>query len=126
MVFATVSIPITDWWGGSHKLKESRAKVESARYKLAETTELLALQIAQVTDVMNENFFQISIAQKSVEQAEENLKVTNDNYKAGVTGMSDLLEAQSDYQSVVNNLTEAKCNYQIAKAKYLQAVNSYK
>ena len=40
--------------------------------------------------------------------------------------MSDLLEAQSAYQSVVNNLTEAKCNYQIAKAKYLQAVNSYK
>jgi outer membrane protein TolC len=126
IVFATVSIPITDWWGGSHKLKESSAKVESARYKLAETTELLALQITQVRNVMNENFFQISIAQKSVEQAKENLKVTNDNYRAGITGMSDLLEAQSAYQSVLNNLTEAKCNYQIAKAKYLQAVNSYK
>jgi multidrug efflux pump subunit AcrB/outer membrane protein TolC len=126
MVFASVSIPITDWWGGSHKLKESRAKVESARYKLAETTELLGLQITQVRNVMNENFFQISIAQKSVEQAKENLKVTNDNYKAGITGMSDLLETQSAYQSVLNNLTEAKCNYQIAKAKYLQAVNSYK
>lgn len=126
MVFATVSIPITDWWGGSHKLKESNAKVESARYKLAETTELLSLQITQVRNVMNENFFQISIAQKSVEQAMENLKVTNDNYKAGLTGMSDLLEAQSAYQSVFNSLTEAKCNYQIAKARYLQSVNSYK
>jgi outer membrane protein TolC len=126
LVFATVSIPITDWWGGSHKLKESRAKVESARYKLAETTELLILQITQVRNVMNENFFQISIAQKSVEQAKENLKVTNDNYKAGVTGMSDLLEAQSAYQSVFNSITEAKCNYQIAKARYLQSVNSYK
>jgi multidrug efflux pump subunit AcrB/outer membrane protein TolC len=126
MVFATVSIPITDWWGGSHKIKESRAKIESARYKLAETTELLALQITRVRDVMNENYFQISIARKSVEQARENLKVTEDNYKAGVTGMSDLLDAQSAYQSVLNSLAEAKCNYQISKAKYLQAVNSYK
>jgi outer membrane protein TolC len=126
LVFATVSIPITDWWGGSHKIKESRAKVESARYKLAETTELLALQVAQARNQMNENFFQISIARKSVEQAGENLKVTNDNYKAGISGMSDLLEAQSAYQDVMNNLTEAKCNYQIARAKYLQAVNTYK
>jgi outer membrane protein TolC len=126
LVFATVSIPITDWWGGSHKLKESRAKVESARYKLAETTELLALQITQARNVMTENFFQISLAQKSVEQAKENLKVTNDNYVAGVTGMSDLLEAQSAYESVLNSLTEAKCNYQIARARYLQSVNSYK
>jgi multidrug efflux pump subunit AcrB/outer membrane protein TolC len=126
LAFASVTIPITDWWGGSHKIKENRAKVESARYKLAETIELLALQITQVRNVMDENFFQISIAQKSVEQARENLKVTSDNYKAGITGMSDLLEAQSAYQSVLNDLIEAKCNYQIAKAKYLQAVNSYK
>jgi outer membrane protein TolC len=126
MVFATVSIPITDWWGGSHKIKESRAKAESARYRLAETSELLALQITQVRNEMNQNYFQISIAQKSVEQAQENFKVTNDNYKAGVSGMSDLLEAQSAFQSALNGLTEAKCNYQIAKAKYLQAVNSYK
>jgi outer membrane protein TolC len=126
MVFATVSIPLTDWWGGSHKIRESRAKVENARYKLAETTELLTLQISQMRSVMEENFFQITIAQKSVEQASENLKVTGDNYKAGVSGMADLLEAQSSYQSVLNNLTEAKCNYLIAKARYLQAVNSYK
>jgi len=126
MVFATVTVPITDWWGGSHKIKESRAKVESARYKLAETSELLALQITQVRNEMNQNFFQISIAQKSVEQALENLKVTNDNYRAGISGMSDLLDAQSAYQGSLNSLTEAKCNYQIAKAKYLQAVNGYK
>ena len=126
MVFATVSIPITDWWGGSHKIKESKAKVESARYKLAETSELLALQITQANNLLNENHFQVSVAKKSVEQAQENLKVTNDSYKAGVSSMSDLLEAQSTYQGALNSLTEAKCNYLIAKAKYLQVINAYK
>jgi outer membrane protein TolC len=126
LVFATLSIPITDWWGGSHKIKESKAKIESARYKLAETTELLALQISQARNEMNESYFQISIAKKSIEQAQENLKVTNDNYKAGVVGMSDLLEAQSAYLNSINGLTEAKCGYQIAKSKYLQSINNYK
>jgi len=126
MAFATVSIPISDWWGGSHKIKLSRAKVEYANYRLDETSQLLALQISQIQNELNQNYFNIGIAGKSVEQARENLKVTKDNYKAGVTGMSELLEAQSVYQSALDNLTEAKCNYQIARAKYMQAINSYK
>lgn len=125
-VFATVSIPISDWWGGSHKIKESKAKIESARYKLNETAELLELQVTQAKNEMNQSYFQISIAKKSVEQAQENQKVTSDNYKAGVAGMSDLLEAQSAYQSSLNSLTEAKCNFQISKVKYLQAINRYR
>jgi multidrug efflux pump len=126
LAFATVSIPITDWWGGSHKIKQSKAKVESAKNKLAETSELLTLQITQANNELNENYFQISISQKSVEQAQENLKVTSDNYKAGISSMSDLLEAQSAYQSALDSLTEARCNYQIKKARYMQAIGTYK
>ena len=126
LAFATVSIPITDWWGGRHKIRQSQAKIESARNKLAETSELLALQIEQVNNELNECHFQVVIAHKSVEQARENLKVTTDNYKAGVFTMSDLLEAQSDYQKALDSLTEARCNYQIKKAKYLQATGTYK
>ncbi len=126
LAFATVSIPITDWWGGKHKIRQSQAKIESARNKLAETTELLTLQIEQANNELNECHFQIIVAHKSVAQAHESLKVTTDNYKAGVFTMSDLLEAQSDYQKALDSLTEARCNYQIKKAKYLQATGTYK
>lgn len=126
MAFATVSIPISDWWSGSHKLKQSKAKIESAKFELSETSELLALQITQAKNTYNEEYFQIGMAQKSVEEAQENLKVTNDNYKSGVSSMSDLLEAQSTFQSAEDRLIEAQCNYQIKKAKYLEAINNYK
>ena len=126
LVFATLNIPISDWWGGSHKIKEQEAKVKMAQYRLSETAELLTLQINQAKNELNQNYFQIGVARKSVEQAKENFRVTNDNYKAGVTGMSDLLEAQALFQSALNSLTEAKCNFQIARAKYLQVINSYK
>jgi len=126
IVFATISVPITDWWGGAHKIKESKAKIESAKYTLAETSELLNLQIVKARNELNQNLYQITVAKKSVEEAEENLRVTSNNYKAGISGMSDLLEAQSVYQNSLDSLTEAKCNYQIAKTKYLQAINEYK
>jgi outer membrane protein TolC len=125
VAFATISIPISDWWGGVHKIKQGNAKVEIARNRLAETSELLVLQIEQANNELNEYYFQVGIAGKSVEQAGENLKVTRDNYKAGVSSMSDLLEAQSVYQNVLDNLTEARCNYQVKKAKYLQATGKY-
>jgi len=125
IAFGTLDIPISDWWGGSYKLKQSKARIENANNKLNETSELLTLQITQAQNELNQNYFSIGNAEKSVEQARENLKVTKDNYDAGVNGMSDFLEAQSVYQDALNSLTEAKCNYQIAKAKYMQAISSY-
>ena len=123
--FVSLSIPLTDWWGGSHKIKEQQIKTNEAQNKLQETSELLVLQINQAQNDLDETFFQIGNAQKSVEQAGENLKVTNDNYKACVSTMSDLLEAQSTYQQALDNLTEAKCNYQIKSVKYQQAIGAY-
>jgi multidrug efflux pump subunit AcrB/outer membrane protein TolC len=125
LAFVGVSVPISDWWGGSHKLKETQFKIEQANNKLVETTELLSLQIEQAKNAYKEEYFQISIAQKSVDQARENMKVTSDNYKAGVSTMSDLLEAQSTFQSTQDNLIEAQCNYQIKKVKYLESINVY-
>jgi len=123
--FVSLSIPLSEWWGGSHKMREQQIKTNEAQNKLQETSELLVLQINQAQNDLDETFFQIGYAQKSVEQAGENLKVTNDNYKAGVSTMSDLLEAQSTYQQALDKLTEAKCNYQIKSAKYQQAIGAY-
>ncbi len=120
-----LSIPISGWWGGSHKIKEQQIKIESARNKLSETSELLVLQIEQAKNELQENRDQIKLAEKAVEQAKENLKVTNDNYRTGNIGISDLLEAQALFQSTNDNLTNSRCNYEISKSKYMQAVGKY-
>jgi len=124
--FINVSIPISNWWGGSHKIKQQKFELEETQTTLNETTELLQLQVAQTSNELNESLFQIELYQKSIEQAKENLKISEDNYKAGTIGVSDLLEAQALYQSTLDNLTDGKCDYQIKKAKYLQSINSYK
>ncbi|MDP4208555.1 MAG: efflux RND transporter permease subunit [Bacteroidota bacterium] len=124
--FASLSVPISDWWGGTHKIRQQRIKIEKAKNKLDETAELLALQIEQSKNDLTESFSQIMLAGKTLEQSKENLKVTNDNYRAGTIGISDLLEAQALFQSSGDNLTDARCSYQIKLAKYQQAVGQYK
>jgi outer membrane protein TolC len=124
--FASVSIPISDWWGGSYKIKEAQLKVKQAENKLSETSELLVLQIQQAKNELNETYFQIGIAQSSIDQAKENMKVVEDNYKAGVSSMSDLLEAQAIYQDALNQYTDAVCNYKIKTANYLQKTGRFK
>ena len=115
----SLSVPLSDWWGGSHKMKEQQIKINQAQNKLQETSELLVLQINQAQNELDETYFQIGNAEKSVEQAKENMKVTDDNYKAGVASMSDLLEAQALYQNALDNLTDANCQYRIKIADYL-------
>lgn len=122
---ANLSIPISDWWGGSHKIKQQNLKIEKAQNKLNETSELLGLQIVQTTNELRESFDQVLLAEKAVAQAQENLKVTDDNYRSGNISISDLLEAQALFQSSNDNLTNSQCNYQIAKSKYMQAIGKY-
>ena len=123
MAFATVSIPISDWWGGAHKLKESSLKIGNARLRLDETADMLSLQITRERNELFEMYFRTMVAGKSVDQATENLHVTMANYKAGVAGMAELLEAEASLQEALNDRTESQCNYQIRKAMYLEAIN---
>jgi outer membrane protein TolC len=117
-----LTIPISDWWAGSHKIREQEIEVRQAQSSLLENTELMVLQIRQAANEVGETHFQIGMSQESVTQAAENLRISQDNYKAGVIGISDLLEAQSIYQSALDDLSEARCNYQIKKAKYIQSI----
>ena len=126
LALVNVSIPITGWWGGSHKIKQQQMKVEKAIVDRDETAELLSLQAEQAANELKESWSQLKLSEKSVEQARENLKVTDDNYRSGVVGISDLLEAQALFQSSNDNLNDALCGYQIKKAKHLQSIGNYK
>lgn len=125
LIFATVSVPISDWWGGSHRIRQHQAKLNESQFRLEQTADLLKLQIQKAFDELTENYFQVQTARQSVDMATENLRITADNYKAGIMSLADLLEAQAEYQKALDTLTEAQCNFQVAKARYLQVVNRY-
>ena len=124
IAFASLSIPISDWWGGSHKLKEHDLKVDAAKNNLDENSELLKLQMEKAYKQLSESYQQIEVSKSLEEQAREYLKVVNDNYQAGIMSTSDLLEAQAVMQEAQDGLTDAKSTYQIRQVYYKQAVAS--
>jgi outer membrane protein TolC len=126
LAFATLSVPISGWWGGSHKMNEHKIRVKIAENNLEEKSELMLVQINKTYSDMLESYSQIDVAEITREQSEEHLNVVQDNYDAGVVGTSDLLEAQAMYQQTQDTLVDAKTVYKIKQAYYLQAISKLK
>ena len=121
MVFATVSIPLSGWWGGSHAIKRCELQRQNAIDQMTEKSELLTIRMQSAWNDVNEAFQQLLIAERSIEQAKENLRLNRDYYNAGISKMSDLLEAQLLYQQALDSRTDAFVAYQIIALKYRQA-----
>jgi outer membrane protein TolC len=120
LAFATISIPISDWWGGSYAIQEQKIKKEIAENTFSETKGLLKLQMEKGWMDVNVNYRQILIMEETVKQAEENLKVSKDGYNNGVVTLSELLEAQAIYTEITDKLIEAKTQYKLSITTYLQ------
>lgn len=120
LVYATVSIPISDWWGGMHKIKEHQAKERIAQNTFDDTQKLLVLQIEKGWTDVTQAYEQVQLMQNTARQAEENLRVTQDSYSNGLVTVSDLLEAQAIVVETDDKLIEAKTKYRLAIATYLQ------
>ena len=121
MLFATVSVPITDWWGGSHAIKRRKIEHQKAQEQLADNSQLLQIRMQNAWNGVEESRQQLLLAQRSIEQAEENLRLNRNYYRAGTSRMSDLLEAQLLYQQSRDKLTDAFADYQNKLLEYRQA-----
>ena len=120
ILFAGVNVPLSAWWGGYHRLKEHDTRIQIAENRIDETSELLQLQMEKAYRDLTESYSQIEIAQLTVTQSEEHLRVVKDNYDAGLVCMSDLLEAEAMYQQAQDALVDARTGYKIRSAEYLK------
>ena len=121
MVFATVSVPISDWWGGSHTIKRRKIEHQQAVEQLEDNAQQLQIRMQNAWNGLEESCQQLLLAQRGIEQAKENLRLNRNYYKAGISKMSDLLEAQMLYQQSCDKQTDAFANYQNKLLEYRQA-----
>ena len=121
MIFATVSVPISDWWGGSHAIKRKKIEYQKAIDEQRDKAQLLQIRMQNAYNNVVEASQQLDIAQRSIEQSEENLRLHRNFYKAGTTKMSDLLEAQLLYQQSLDRRTDAYADLQNKILEYRQA-----
>ena len=122
MVFATVSVPISDWWGGSHAVKRKEIEYQQALDEQQDKSQLLQIRMQSAWNNVTEARQQLDLAKRSIEQAEENLRLNRNFYKAGTSKMSDLLEAQLLYQQALDRRIDALADYRNKLLEYRQSI----
>lgn len=121
-IFATVSVPLSDWWGGSHAIKRKKIAYQQAIDEQQDKSQLLVIRMKNAWNGVEEAYKQLNIAEHSIEQSDENLRLHRDFYKAGTATMSDLLKAQMLYQQAQDQRTDAFADYQNCILAYKQAI----
>ncbi len=119
--FVQVAIPISDWWGNSHAIKQKQIASRMAEYNKQDISQKLVIEMDNLRRQLNESYQQMHIAQTSVKSATENLRISSDYYKNGMETMSDLLESQTLFQKANNKLTESYARYMVKRAEYRKA-----
>ena len=84
-----------------------KKELENAQYELENSKQKLLIQIDKLWYDVEEAYKILSIAQKSIIQAEENLRINRNTYRFGTTTMTELLDAELLCRQVHDNYSEA-------------------
>ena len=120
LVFAQVSVPISDWWGGAHALKKARIRERQAENDRQQAREMLAVEVERTWSEVVEAYAQIELMRRSVASATENLRQNRNFYQAGTAPLTDLLDAETLYTQSRNNFTSACAAYRTSLARYMR------
>ena len=120
LVFAQVSVPISDWWGGAHALKKARIREQQAENDRLQAREMLAVEIEWTWSEVQESYAQILLTRRSVTSAAENLRQNRNFYQAGTAPLTDLLDAETLYTRSRNDFTSACAAYRTSLARYMR------
>jgi len=124
---AVVGLSWTFWdWG---KTRNSVRQNESLKRQLSQVRKALEdgirLELQNAILDLSEAEKNIPTAQKAVDQAEENLRVSEDRYKTQVTTSTEVLDAQTLLSQARMNYYNALYDHNLAKAGLLRAIGEY-
>ena len=116
--FAAVQIPIMKWWETSHKIKEHNLNIELYEIMQKDLTEKMSLQEKQAYNQMAEAMALMKSDESALEMAQENYRVAELNYRAGINTITDVLEANALLLQAQNAITDRQITYVTARRRY--------
>ncbi len=120
-VMLNVTVPLYHANKGINKVRSARLAAERAQLEQADLVEQMNLELAQAANNLDEAFLEVSLAEKSLAQSEENLRASRSGYDLGTESLSDLLEAQTLWQQSYAKLANARASLFVAATKYRKA-----
>ena len=124
---ATVGLEWTFWeWGKTYYSVKQQQSVKNEVLKTKmELEEQIQLQVKDAVLDLKTAEENIPITKKAVEQGEENLRVSQERYKAQVSTSTEVLDAQRYLTRARVNHFNALFDYHLARARLLRAMGTY-
>ena len=116
-----VKIPIFHWGESRKKMHKARYELDNSQLELQRNMRLMSIEAQQAVQNVEDGYRMIHTAESGLRQAEENLRVMRNRYAAAMSPLTDLLDAQSQWQQAQSNLIEAQTQYMIYRTDYLRA-----
>jgi len=118
---ASVKIPLFHWGEGRNKVRSAKAEKQIARIQRDDWAEKMELELTQSINLYDEALLEVELTNRSVQQADENLRVSRDHYDTGKETLSNLLEAQAVWQQARANQINAQASLRLNETRYLKA-----
>jgi outer membrane protein TolC len=124
LALLSVQVPIFHWGENFKKLSKSRLSVANARLQRQKNERLMDIEVQRTVLNLGDGYRMVQTAETGLGQAEENLRVMTDRYNASMSTLTDLLDAQSQWQQAESNLIEARTQYKIYETEYRRAIGT--
>ena len=113
----SLTVPLTDWWETSHKMREHNLRIEEARTMQEDYNKKMSLEEEKAYSDMVDAAMLIRSDSAALDLARENHRLATLNYSAGANTLNDVLQAQTLLLQAQNALTDRRIAYLIARRR---------
>ena len=119
---ATATWDFWQWGRTTYGVREKLSRIAQAKYRKEQILDNIELQVKEAYLRTKESEKNITTVEKAIEQARENLRITEERFKEQVSTATDVLVAQTLLVETMTNYYNALYDYKIAKAVLYRAI----
>ncbi len=117
-----VRMPLWDWRDGRYKLNAAHAATTIAEMERTDLREKIDLQVEQNRFKVREASRRLELANKHVASADENLRCANLGFHEGVMSLTDVMAAQTAWESAHTQKIDAEIEVQLSQVGLRKAL----
>lgn len=118
MAMLAVKVPLFHWGEGIKKVRKAKLEARNAELDLDKNSRLLDLEIRQAISNVTSGYTMTETAAVALRQAEANLESAKERYDVSLITLTDLLDAESQWQQSYSNYIESRAQYRIYLTEY--------
>jgi len=116
-----VKVPLFTFGESRNKIRSAKAKQIIAQTEQADLNEQMMLEQQQALNNLDEAQKEVKLTTSAFTQAEENMRLSKQQYEVGYESLSDYLESQAMWQQAYAAKVEAQCQQVLQQYKYLKS-----